>query len=449
MVGVATVVVAVGRVAVPDKTKWTTSSKIAGLEFERATDARLKLYRKDAVSSLEHALELDPEFVVAKLQLAELLRPEETQRAEHLLEEVFAADVARLRPRERFLVERAIALKQSKYRRAAILKREYFEQNPDDPYIIEIVANEAKLRGDPQTAERLYRRLIEVAPNWVAAYSWLGYLTMTRGDFLEAEGHFTAYRFIAPEQANAHDSLAELYIITGRYDEADLSVEMAVQLRSDFWPAYWHMVQARGMMRDFGSAREAIDRWARVEGAFTQELARAMCAVDIAELDYDRAWRELVTRMSSPCFDREDPEGYVSRAIHRAACHIGEWELAAALEKRVRDVIEVERLRSSLVQKYAALPALLHMEGVRLALQGNLDEAEERFRQADSYLTYRESGAGVFKLKTRLYLAETLLAQAEADKARELLSEVRAVNPVMVAEFEADGRTALNLQPAL
>jgi len=44
----------------------------------------------------------------------------------------------------------------------------------------------------------------------------LGYIKMMQGRFAEAEESFMSYRFIAPDQANPHDSLGELYITTGR-----------------------------------------------------------------------------------------------------------------------------------------------------------------------------------------------------------------------------------------
>lgn len=444
-VGTAAVVVAISLVARQENTEWTTSSRAAHRELERAIEARLKMYQNDAVGHLESAIKLDPEFVFAKLQLAEMLQSEAPQRAETLFGEALSADVDRLRPRERFFILRADALREESFGRAARLTRDYLDQNPDDPYIIEIVANDAKTRGDFQAAERLYRRLLEVAPNWVAAYSWLGYLTMTQGRFSEAEEYFTSYRFIAPDQANAHDSLAELYIIRGRYDEADIAVNMAIEMRADFWPAYLHMVQARGMMRDFLSAREAIDRWADQPGVSARELKRMRCTVDVAELDFSRSWSRLVENASSPCYDRDDPAGYVSRAIHRAACQKGDWAVATRLEDRLHELIERARQRSTYRSGYEAWSALLHMEGVRLALKGNLESAEERFRKADSYLTYHEAAPGLFKLVTRLMLAETLFAQSRDGEAHRLLSEVRTVNPAMASEFEADGFSWLGL----
>ena len=93
-----------------------------------------------------------------------------------------------------------------------------------------------------------------------------------------------------------------------------------------------------------------------------------------------------------------------------------------------------------------AWPTLLHMQGVRLALQGEFEEAEGKLRDADSQLTYRESGAGLFKLRNRLLLVETLFAQGHDAEAHKLLAQVRAVNSAVVGEFEENGLKVLGLE---
>jgi hypothetical protein len=86
------------------------------------------------------------------------------------------------------------------------------------------------------------------------------------------------------------------------------------------------------------------------------------------------------------------------------------------------------------------------MQGVRLALQGDLETAETKFRTADEQLTYRESRSGLFKLGNRLLLVETLFAQGRDAEAHKLLAKVRSVNPAIVEEFEENGLKSLGLE---
>jgi tetratricopeptide (TPR) repeat protein len=299
--------------------------------------------------------------------------------------------------------------------------------------------------GDSDEAEKLYRHLLEVSPNWVTAYNQLGYITMRQGRFPEAEEYFTSYRFIAPDQANPHDSLAELYTIQGRYEDAETSLENALLIKPNFWPSYMHLVQTHIMMRDFDGAREVLDRWSSIEGAAKRELDNLGCVVELGELEFDRSWAEILENLQSPCLEKASPLSYMTYAAHRAACHLGDWELAGNLESRVKDQLDKAKEKGSEKSIEVAGPMLIHMEGVRLALQGDVEGAEIKFRDADASMQYWELAPGMFKLSNRLLLVETLFAQGRDVEAHKLLAKVRSVNPALAAEFEEDGLKILGL----
>ncbi len=446
LAGVLVGAAAISLVALPNRVEWTTSSPAALEEFELANQARRKLYHSDAIAHLERAVELDPEFVFAKFWLADMLQWYEPDRARALFDEVLEANLDRLRPRERYFIQRAEARHDKRFGDAARLTDEYYEKHPDDPYVIETLANEAYHSGELDTAERLFRRLLEVAPNWVVAYNQLGYLTMAQGRFTEAEEYFTSYRFIAPDQANPHDSLGELYLIQGRYDDAETSVARAMDIRPDFWAAYMHLTHARLLRNDFAGAREALERWAEQDDPMGREITAWRCAVEIAELDLHRSWGELLGNIDSPCVEKAYPASYVATAVHRAACEVDEWKTAGIFESRLEE--RLDKAKEEGVEKSMAetWPTLLHMQGVRLALQGDLGQAEEKFRSADAQLTYRESVSGLFKLRNRLLLVETLFAQGRDAEAHHLLANVRTVNPAIVGEFEENGLKFLGLE---
>jgi hypothetical protein len=85
------------------------------------------------------------------------------------------------------------------------------------------------------------------------------------------------------------------------------------------------------------------------------------------------------------------------------------------------------------------------MQGVRLALSGDLAGAEKTFTEVDGMLSYYNSFVGLFKLYNRLFLVETLLAQHRDAEAHQLLAKVRAVNPWLVARFEESGLKLMGL----
>jgi tetratricopeptide (TPR) repeat protein len=445
--GLAAAVLAVGLFALPKAPEWTTSSPEALAELQAAMSAGMKLYHADARRHLERALELDPNFVAAKVLLADELRPLDRERSDLLYSEVAEADVKGLRPRERLLVERVRVLREHKPKEAEKLVDDYLAEHPDDPVILNRKANMLFTRGDLDDAEKLYRRLLEIDPNQVIAYNQLGYITMIEGRFSEAEEYFTSYRFIAPDQANPHDSLGELYIIQGRYDEAETSLERALQIKPDFWDSYAHLLLARGMNGDFGGADQVVDRMASQPEAPEQVVGQLRCSVRTWQLMTNRRWADILAAVDQmSCLTYRDGITLTGVVAHRAACELGEWKRARDIEAEITSSVNELKQEGAKTAAGQIEYALGLLEGTRLALEGRLADAAEKLHSADEVFSFRESSQGILKLRTRLILVEVLRAEGQDEEAATLLEKVRAVNPSLVADFERAGSEILGLK---
>ncbi len=445
---VAASLVAISLIALPKAPEWTTDSPEALDAFLAGIEAERKFYRDEAARYFQRAVELDPGFVIAKLYLAESfgMVDERKKRDGTLLDEVAAADLDRLRPRERFLVERMIARRERRFDDYARLLDEYLAAHPSDPWAVSRQAQELWERGDYEAADRWYRQLLELDPNWVFAYNHLGYIAMQQGRFAEAEEYFTSYRFIAPDQANPHDSLGELYLTEGRYEEAETSFETAVRIRPDFWYSYYHLGVARSLMGDHAGAREAIARMASLENAPRALLEEWNCEMRFRELEANRRWVELLHEDALACQEDANPGSYMPVVVHRAAVQLGRLEVADRIEARLRDLLEEARKEGRSSAFDQGWPALLHLEAVRAAFGDRLGEAEEKFREADAHLTYLTTESAMFKIDNQIMLVETLLAQGKDAEAHTLLAKVRAVNPMMTAQFEEEGLKTLGVE---
>ena len=441
----ALVVVAAGvtLLALPSGPEWTTSSPEALAEFEAALDAQYKLYYDEAGEHYRRALELDPDFVMAKLNHSGYIRHDDPDAAKALREEVMAADLDKLTPREQYLINRARAYDEERPDDALQLLEEYLAKYPSDPYILNEKANYAWRRGDLEKAERLYQRLVEISPNWVIAYNQLGYITMTQGRFTEAEEYFKSYRFIAPDQANPHDSLGELFITLGRYDEAEETLEKAIEIKPDFWASYQHLALLKLASGDLVGIREIIAR-AKAAGVPEGPLVGMECNAHYADLWEIEAWQQAFDERENDCV-KGFKEGFAVIVTHVAACRLGEWETAEGFESKAGEFLA--KVEESGGGKDAMMLSgmLHHMKGSRLAIAGDFAGAEKNLRAADQRLTFLEAGAGWYKLYNRMLLVEIMLAQGKDAEAHRLLGKVRSVNPVMVAEFEADGLKVLGL----
>jgi tetratricopeptide (TPR) repeat protein len=433
----ALVVVGVTLVAVPTPAEWTTTSPDSLAEFEEGIADLKKIYFEEALEHFERALELDPGFLVAKLRVAQLVQEQNQERAEHIAQELMDADLSGLTPREKFFIEYWRALRHNREDDAARILDRCLEENPNDPYVVGAKAGAAWQQGRLNEAERLYQLVLEIDPNWAVAYNALGYISMMKSEFNEAEQHFKRYRFIAPDQANPHDSLGELFVTTGRYDDAETSFEKALEVKPGFWASYEHLLVLKIYSGDFDAIPSLIER-AENAGMTENTLFDMRCQARYAALADRQVWQQIVDESDHQCVT-DWKSGLAAIVTHRAACRTGDWELAQSIEDQATEMLI--SLEDSGIMGQAAIlrAAIYHIEAVRLAVQGNLEAAEKRFRAADEVFSFVEVGRGMFKLQNRLFLAETLLAGGNDVAAHKTLDSVRTTNPRVVRRFEDGG----------
>jgi len=413
--------------------EWTTSSPQALAEFQAGMEERNKLYMAEARQHFEKALELDPDFAMAKLQLALDNSNGDEKSRDRIKAVVDAADLDRLTPRERFFFERAQAALENRREDIPKLLDRFLEQDPEDPYALHSKALALWFGGAPDEARHVYQRLAKVAPNWVLAYNGLAYIEMQQGSFEKAEESFLTYRFIAPDQANPHDSLGELLILTGRYDEAESELEAAVTTKPDFCAAYQHLVLTHLLQRRPTAAADDVRR-ASEQQECTDFTTPFTCMVSLWEPAAGHRWKELLeTAEREGCLRDGYPRDAVLLEVYRAAAMLGDNELCDRIESRVEEWID--KGRQEAVPTLAAL--LAHLRGVRAASAGRLKAAARLLREADDGLTYRQSLDGIRKLLNRVCLAEVLQKAGDSQGAVATLREVRRVNPALAQEFES------------
>ncbi|MCB1036546.1 MAG: tetratricopeptide repeat protein, partial [Acidobacteria bacterium] len=234
------------------KRAWTTSSQAALDEFGKALEAKMKFYHMDASEHLRRALELDPDFAAAKVMRMDYVRGAEAKR---LLDELAQTDLDHLSPREAMMVSFFLASRQGNPEASRKVAEAFLEKHPKDPYGLSFLCSALE---DPLEQETCYRKLIAVEPNFVLAQNNLGYLAMGQGEFREAEERFRTYQYIAPGQANPHDSMGELLVLLGRYDDARRELEAALALRPDFDASHTSLVRAALLQEHVEDAQAAV-----------------------------------------------------------------------------------------------------------------------------------------------------------------------------------------------
>lgn len=402
--------------------EWTTESPAALAEYERGRQAHMRFYSADARAAFRRALELDPGFVAAKLGLLDSEVDKEVRA--RLVAELRAADRERLNERERFLLDILLArVDEDLVGRTARIEA-YLDRHPDDPWALYSAASDSWVRQDWEVAERRYRRLLEVDPNWVLAHNNLGYIAMAQGRFAEAESRFRTYRFVAPDQANPHDSLGELLVLLGRYDEARAELEEALAIRPDFCASYDNLLRLAVLDRRPGDL-DAIATRSRRDCA-PDHARKLACMVTVARGfltgDAEAPWRS-----ADPACEEVNRQPEV--LVHRLALVSGRRELALEIERKLRE--RASSIGSEFPKAAEELGTLIaFFEGQRHSIDGDWPAAIERWRAVDEAGEFWQAGGGgVLKLLARRELAHALRQTGDEAGAAAAIARTRAVNP--------------------
>ena len=414
----------------PQRPEWTTSSEEALAEFQQGLDATMKYYHQESLDHLQRALELDPDFVAAKLFLLD--HPMQYERRKALVDELRAADPESLNERERFLLQHTLAFFDGRIDEAEELRVAYLEKHPSDPWALAICSRRAWDEQDLEEAERLYLEQLEANPNWVLAQNHLGYLAMARGDFATAEERFRTYAYIAPDQANPHDSMGELLALLGRYDEARAALGKALEIKPDFCNSYLWLQ----MVEILDGDPAASERWvadAREAGCPQEFLVMLECQLGIwrayVEGDWDMPFREEGDEQCHEWHRRH-------HLAHRMALYTGRTEEAVAMEERIREALERARAEMGRGDLDIGQAMLLHLRGFRALFDGDRETAVEKFQKADKLLMYWGGTQGVIKLYNKIHLALALEELGETGKSAAVRAEIEGINPSFAAGYD-------------
>ncbi|MEO8277218.1 MAG: hypothetical protein ABI639_13475 [Thermoanaerobaculia bacterium] len=420
-----TVAVALPRLLADRSRDWSTDSPAARTAFQAGLDARMRFYLADAATSFRRAVELDPDFAAAKVQLLDLTHDSEEHQS--LLAQIAGIDVSRLNERECFLVE----LARAKRDHQAEITGRFLKSHPRDSWGLFIAAGQAWDHEEWETAGALYRRLLEVDPNWVLARNNLGYMSMAQARFAEAEEQFRTYAYVAPDQANPHDSLGELLSLLGRYDEARSELEQALAIRPDFCASYEHLIG----IAIFEGKPEAIEPIAaRAETHCSPAMAAALrCegkyfAAYVAK-DFTAPWREGF----ASCVGKPGDRGVL---FYRMALMAGEMKEVDAEEAALAKAVEDSRTAGYGRGKGRMIEAQsFHVRGLRKLYEGDPAAAAALFRSADERASFWSAGEGRLKLFNELNLALALERSGDENDATAERARVKAINPAFAAIF--------------
>jgi tetratricopeptide (TPR) repeat protein len=429
---VLTAGIALGAFSVLGRREVTTSSAEALRFYRLGRENERKLYRKEAIAAYAEALKNDPNFVMATVHLAELLRAADPERARSLFDGV-KRRADGITERERLQVRLfEMVLDGKRGKEIEPLLNECVQRYPQDP---EAYFHRAQLLSRtnrmPEAIADL-ERVIALEPNFAFAYNTLGYYWLGEGDYAKAEDYLRRYRFLAPDQANPYDSLGEFYLSVGRYEEAEENLKKAIDVKPDFYPARAHLGTlevARGNLPaaadEFRSAAEKTD-----DPTYRREWywSAAVTLAVAGRMEEASSLAERIPPLKVDIDEKQQKARERLERLHRS--------LFLSIVGRVNEATaELEALQPLLADLQPEPRAewehdMSIARGFIAARLGRHDEAVEEFRKAIPK-TVAPGGFGYFPGRDmlRVVLAKNLVLLGRVPEAEEALKPLLSRNP--------------------
>lgn len=231
----------------------TTSSSEAKAAFEGGLADIADFHFARAAKSLDQALQLDPDFGVARV-LYSIYAPALTpgQRAAEAKRGM--ADAANASTPELLF---AAAMRKAGVERAALLEAAA-RLVPDDPYVSFYLASTiVDPRQRAEAFDKVARRFADFAPT----YNQLAYTRARElGDFAGGMKAVERYVQLRPDHPNTHDSYAELLQWQGRLTEAEKHYQRALELDAGYMEGHNGLAEVYLLQNDGNRAREQYER---------------------------------------------------------------------------------------------------------------------------------------------------------------------------------------------
>lgn len=185
--------------------------------FEKYSQGRTLLARRTApdlraaLENFEQAVELDPEFVLAWVGIAD---------AQSLLTDYSDIEAETSFAPRRRAIDRALFL------------------DPDSGEALTALADLRRDQGDDESAETFFRRAIERSPHYPTARHWFALLLDKQGRLEDALEQIRKARDTDPEAAILATAEAGFLLRSGNYDEADRVMVDGIRSNPDFHNLY-------------------------------------------------------------------------------------------------------------------------------------------------------------------------------------------------------------------
>ncbi|MFH1679390.1 MAG: protein kinase [Candidatus Eisenbacteria bacterium] len=300
----------------------TTHSTEAYRAYLEGVDFFYKVYLTEAEEKFREAIGYDSTFAMAYAWLGflEHERGYKTESREETMAKALKYSEGAGR-KEKYFIAGVAALVSGDWRQAIRHLEALAEEYPDEKttyfwlgicYFLDA--------GEPEKAARVFERAIEVDPLYKEAYNMLAYCHERMGDLPAAIAALDRYIALAPNEANPYDTRGDLYAYNGQVDRAIESYRKALEKKPDFV----------GSLRKLGKMYLINGRYEEAESCYEQLASspapdvrargrKLLAYVPMNRGELDRALRILGDGIAADGADgmigRETAEKHMARAL--------------------------------------------------------------------------------------------------------------------------------------
>lgn len=213
----------------------TTSSDEARAYYEEGLTYADNLRVVEANAAFAKAVEIDPGFAMAYLQLALT-----SQSAAAFFDAVGKAEdnMANASVGEKLYIRALIAGAENDQTAQQEALNELLGMFPKDERTHAALANYYFGQQNFPDAIKHFEHATSINPDFAAAWNSLGYARRSNGDLAGARDAFEQYVKVVPDEANPYDSYAELLMEMGEYDESIANYRKALEIEPHFPSAF-------------------------------------------------------------------------------------------------------------------------------------------------------------------------------------------------------------------
>jgi serine/threonine protein kinase/Tfp pilus assembly protein PilF len=317
---------------------------IEGLEASR------NFQWEKARTSLEKAIEIDPEFASAYYELRNVYYNTAYGNSREALEKAKKYS-AKAPEKDKLLIDYSYALDIERNReKAAEILEEIFAKYPREwlPHLY--LARYFRGRGTNNKAIEEYSRVLDINPNNGQALNELGMLYASSGKFAEAMELLKKYATVELDAVNTLDSTAEAYFLWGRLAEAEALYKQVTKIQPDFLSSP-QLAYILALRQDYDQALAAIDRSLAVMKAplrqWENRIWKGFYLYWLGSFEKSRNEFLLADTMAEEKFDPGDASWInpvllrltVSQLLALMALERGEYEMSEESLKRSSDLI--------------------------------------------------------------------------------------------------------------